>query len=746
MMPKYFHLTSRGSQITFSKLEPGHHVKAIFDYEDQTFVDLIIHNGMLFTKVILYCPLFRDLKCVVFDVSTVMPPNIYRNVKMEELFLLHQQFTIDQWRTLFHSTFLLDYIWTLNSMPKVLTIQHSNFVTIYFQCDLRCQTRQICHYTAFKLDVKMAIHVPQYFCHHKQHAVRCGSNVLSFRCLCAGVHVPAVVTGHEVTAGPWSTVDTTKLFLASNLQSKDPWYAHHLLFLGTSPTLESQILQVWADEAKLNAPSRTTLNDTNVTTSNSNAIPKQQSIPLPVVPTVTTPLVTVADVFKKPTKIPRRIVVAKTDRSFMFPSAEVTGHSARTTSLGPELPTQVLPSIGSMWGGTTYETHRAHSSDRVMTGPASSNLVSPIGPYTPTALPPKGQPISTIANLFSSTGVALFPFVTFDAPSDRPVPSAVQNPVKLENRDYSPVVTLPSDKLATTPGLVPNSQSLLDFNQSIQANPVGTSSQETPLDLTVSKTIIPEETVPLKRNFPTLMSSQQDTSLSESDTDDYKRVKHCCMIKVHRGKTASYKIVPFNSENFKRPENNTYHELNKAQKLVSSPLVGLNSKIKNPVFATPIKYQDDAKRSARTVEPNIFSFKSKLKSLNRGKSSLRRSFSCKPFSCKSFYKNDSNQNEAKCNAVCNGSTTSSLASTVRHHTITMLPVCKFNKGSSGKTRLDADRGHKYRRKSARMIRIQREKSSCKYHEDDSQKLFHREKLHYQRTSNLQSLSFRFGVL
>ena len=207
MESKYFPVMSRGSQTTFSKLETGHHVKAIYDYEDQTFVDLTIHNDLFFAKVILYCPLFRNLKCIILDVCTLMPPNIYRNVKMEELFLSHQQFTIDQWRTLFHSTFLLDYIWTLEKMPKVLTIQQSNFVTYYFQCDLKCQTRQICHYTAFNIEVHLARHVPQYFCHHKQHAVRCGNNVLSFCCLCAGVHVPAKVLTHEVIAGPWSTVD-----------------------------------------------------------------------------------------------------------------------------------------------------------------------------------------------------------------------------------------------------------------------------------------------------------------------------------------------------------------------------------------------------------------------------------------------------------------------------------------------------------------------------------------------------------
>jgi len=129
MESKYFPVMSRGSQTTFSKLETGHHVKAIYDYEDQTFVDLTIHNDLFFAKVILYCPLFRNLKCIILDVCTLMPPNIYRNVKMEELFLSHQQFTIDQWRTLFHSTFLLDYFWTLEKMPKVLTIQQSNFVT-----------------------------------------------------------------------------------------------------------------------------------------------------------------------------------------------------------------------------------------------------------------------------------------------------------------------------------------------------------------------------------------------------------------------------------------------------------------------------------------------------------------------------------------------------------------------------------------------------------------------------------------
>jgi hypothetical protein len=152
-----------------------------------------------------------------------------------------------------------------------------------------------------------------------------------------------------------------------------------------------------------------------------------------------------------------------------------------------------------------------------------------------TAITPKGQSSSTTAISNSSPGV---PLVTFNTPDAQPVPDAVSNPVKLENRDYSLGVTLPSDKLATTPGFVPNSQSLLDSNQSIQANPVGTRSQETPIDLTVSSIHSSESMVHIKRHFPILLSRLQETSLS--DTDDYKHVKHCCMMRTRSGRMFGY--------------------------------------------------------------------------------------------------------------------------------------------------------------------------------------------------------------
>ena len=353
MESEYFNIKPSCNQLIMSQLGPGHHVKAFYQYDDKSFVDLTVLNDMFMAKVYVYSPLLRGQNCLMLDICTPMPSNIYGNSKLEELFVTHQQFNIDQWRTLFHSAFLLGYEWTMGNLPQVLIFQHENCVTYYFKCDYKCTLRRVSHYTAFKIESQLLINVPQYFCHHKQHAVRCGKNSLIFCCLCTAVRIPLKVLFQEVTPGPCLIADATKLFLSSNLLATDPWYVYYLLFLGISPMIEGRTRQVCAsgifNETQTIVCGNGSTSDL-ASSSNQNVT---------------------ADLFKKPTAIPQR----RTSSSL---TSSALGNSNNTHMAGTSLPSinsatglrpfypQVLPSPGSIQGGMlTCGPYRSSIHDRL---------------------------------------------------------------------------------------------------------------------------------------------------------------------------------------------------------------------------------------------------------------------------------------------------------------------------------------------------------------------------------------------
>jgi len=60
MESKYFNIKPSCNQLIMSQLGPGHHVKAFYQYDDKSFVDLTVLNDMFMAKVCIYSPLLRD--------------------------------------------------------------------------------------------------------------------------------------------------------------------------------------------------------------------------------------------------------------------------------------------------------------------------------------------------------------------------------------------------------------------------------------------------------------------------------------------------------------------------------------------------------------------------------------------------------------------------------------------------------------------------------------------------------------